>query len=165
VIQLHWPLLVSVVGAFLLQVNDLIIIGLRSRAGSAAQWLRQSAGCVCERWAQDSSPAGLREAGAPSGWMERAQPHGVPGKKSFSWGLRDQQLRVCGLYVLDHRRLPKQASCWLPWADGAPCSRFLKNSERFFFFSSCFLCPSTEWKLAEVSEKGSENEKQFPTHF
>lgn len=46
VIQLHWPLSVSVVGAFLLQVNYLIAIGVRSRAGSAAQWLLQSAG-VC----------------------------------------------------------------------------------------------------------------------
>lgn len=49
VIQLHWPLSVSVVGAFLLQVNDLIAIKVKSRAGSAGQWLLQSAGmCLWE---------------------------------------------------------------------------------------------------------------------
>lgn len=37
VIQLHWPLSASVVGACLLQANDLGAIGVRSRADSAAQ--------------------------------------------------------------------------------------------------------------------------------
>lgn len=56
VIQHQWPLSVNVIGAFLLQISDLIAISIRSRPGRAAQWLPQS-----ERWAQDSPPAGLCE--------------------------------------------------------------------------------------------------------
>lgn len=79
VIQHQWPLSVSVIGAFLLQVNDLIAISIRSRAGSTAQWLPQS-----ERWAQDFPPAGLCEMidnlkiygeSPASRWPRKEVPH------------------------------------------------------------------------------------------
>lgn len=164
VIQLHQRLSVSVVGAFVLAGSDLIGSRVRSRAGSVAQRWLWSAGPWPGEVSSGLPPAASCGATAPAVKKQRAKPHGDLGRKCFPWGWRDQQLWVCRLDVLEHRWLPDQASCWLLWADGGtPCSRFLKNSQRatFLLFSLSQHRMETCWNL----RKGSENRKQFPTHF
>lgn len=106
--------------------------------------------CVCERWSQDSTPAGLSKAIASPGWMERESPASWhPKNKCFICDLGDQQLGFCRLDVLDRRWLPKQDSCWLVRADRVPCGRFLKKWKIFFLllFSLSQHRMETCWNL------------------
>lgn len=159
---LHWPLAATVVGAFLLEVNDLIVPGLRNRAGSAAQRFLQLPG----EWEVSS---GLLQQ-VDTKWLLHPERHrgtslvvnqersALPG----AWGTSSSGCAGWVCWVADDFHKP--ASCWLLRADGAPCGCFLKNSERSFFlllFSLSRHRMETCWNL----RKGSENGKWFPTQF
>lgn len=163
VIQLHQPLSVSVVGAFLLEGNYLIASRLRSRAGSAVGWWRQSAGPWPGEVSSGLSQAGESNCGAaaPSGQKQRAnQASWGPRKEVLPLGLEGQQPWFAGWMCWITDNFPTKPALGYSGQTARPVVASLKILKDFFF--CCFLCPSAEWKLAEISEKVQRMGNNFP---
>lgn len=107
------------------------------------------------------SPAGSWGATAPSGQKQRAKPHGDLGRKGFPWGWRDSSPGFAGWMCWITDDFSTKPAVGYSGQTTRPVVSSLKTLKDLFF-CCCFLCPSIEWKLAEISEKVQRVGNNFP---
>lgn len=152
VIQLYQPLSVSVVGAFLLEGNDLIASRVSSGPGSAVGWWLQSAGTWPGEVSSGLCSIRTKTESQASWWL---------GRKGFPWGWGDSSPGFAGWMCWITDDFPTKPAVGYSGQTARPVVASLKTL-RDLFFCCCFLCPNIEWKLAEISEKVQRMGNNFP---